>query len=129
MLNKPGFLNPEEYLEIRKHPEMGYRILSTAPNMSEIAEIVLAHHERWDGKGYPKGISRYSIPLYSRIISIVDTYDAMTSDRSYRDALPSEIAINELKKNSGTQFDPELVDIFLKQVVVSDYITKQEGGH
>jgi len=77
----------------------------------------LYHHERWDGKGYPKGLKGEEIPLQSRIITIVDAYDAMTSQRSYRNALQEEIAIEELKINSGTQFDPELVRIFIEKVL------------
>lgn len=114
LLNKPGKLSREEYIEITKHAEIGFRILNAAPNMTEIAEIVLAHHERWDGEGYPRGIAGEMIPFSSRIISIADTYDAITSERSYRKALSSEFALNELKNSAGTQFDPKLVDIFLE---------------
>lgn len=117
ILNKPSILTSDERDEVQKHPEIGYRILSSVNDMSEMADYVLAHHERWDGKGYPQGISGEDIPLQSRIIAIVDTFDAMTSERSYRNALPEEVAINEIKANSGTQFDPHLVKIFTEQVV------------
>ncbi|WP_097004473.1 HD domain-containing phosphohydrolase [Lacrimispora amygdalina] len=117
LLNKPGALTEDEFQEIRRHSEIGYRILNTAPNMSEIAEIVLCHHERWDGKGYPKGRSKTDIPLFARIITIADAYDAMTSDRSYRKALPSSYAREELIRGAGKQFDPQLVDFFVKQVM------------
>ena len=117
LLNKPGILTEDEYQEIRKHSEIGYRILNTSPNMSEIAEIVLCHHERWDGKGYPKGRSKTDIPLFARIISIADAYDAMTSDRSYRRAMPVTYARNELIRGAGKQFDPELVDFFVNHVI------------
>ncbi len=117
ILNKTGKLTEREYFEIKRHSEIGFRILSTVNDMSEIANYVLYHHERWDGKGYPKGIKQETIPLPSRICTIVDAYDAMTSDRSYRPAMSNEYAIEELKKNSGTQFDPELVDIFLNKVL------------
>ena len=117
LLNKPGILTEDEYQEIRKHSEIGYRILNTSPNMSEIAEIVLCHHERWDGKGYPKGRSKTDIPLFARIISIADAYDAMTSDRSYRRAMPVSYARNELIRGAGKQFDPELVDFFVNHVI------------
>ena len=82
-----------------------------------MAEFVLAHHERWDGKGYPKGLKKEQIPLQSRIISIADAYDAMTSERSYRSVLSEEIAMQELQKNAGTQFDPELARVFIEKVL------------
>lgn len=118
ILNKPGKLTTDEWEQITRHPEIGYRILSTVNDMSEMAEYVLAHHERWDGSGYPKGLKAKEIPLQSRIIAVVDAYDAMTSERSYRSALPKETAINELKKSAGIQFDPELVKIFVEKVVI-----------
>lgn len=117
ILNKREELTEDEWQEIKRHPEIGYRILNTVNDMLEIAEYVLYHHERWDGKGYPKGLKGEEIPLQSRIITIVDAYDAMTSQRSYRNALQEEIAIEELKINSGTQFDPELVRIFIEKVL------------
>ena len=78
---------------------------------------ILAHHERWDGKGYPKGLKGDEIPFVSRIITIADAYDAMTSERSYRSALPEEVVIEELQKNAGIQFDPELVSVFIEKVL------------
>ena len=117
ILNKPGRLTVEERKEIERHPEIGYRILSTVNDMAEMAEYVLAHHERWDGRGYPKGLKGEEIPLQSRIITIADSYDAMISERSYRSALPEEVAIKELKVNSGIQFDPELISIFIEKVL------------
>ena len=116
VLNKPGILTDDEYQEVKKHSEIGYRILNTSPNMSEIAEIILCHHERWDGKGYPKGRSKTDIPLFARIITIADAYDAMTSDRSYRKALPDSYAKSELIKGSGKQFDPDLVEFFVNHM-------------
>lgn len=117
ILNKPGKLSEGEWKEIRRHPEIGYRILSTVSDMSDLAEYILAHHERWDGKGYPRGLKQEEIPIQSRIISIIDSYDAMTSDRSYRSALPEEIALKELKKGAGTQFEPTLLNIFIEKVL------------
>jgi diguanylate cyclase (GGDEF)-like protein/PAS domain S-box-containing protein len=117
ILNKPNQLIDEEWEEINRHPEIGYRILSTVNDMSQMAEYVLAHHERWDGKGYPKGLKGEEIPFVARIISIADAYDAMTSVRSYRNALPVEVAIAELQEHSGTQFDSNLISIFIEKVL------------
>lgn len=117
ILNKAGKLNEEEWEEIKKHPEIGYRILSTVNDLSEMAEYVLAHHERWDGRGYPKGLQGADIPLQSCIISIVDAYDAMISERSYRNPLSKEAAIQELRSNAGSQFNPDLIDVFIDQVL------------
>ena len=117
ILNKPGKLTDEEWEEVKRHPEIGYRILSTVNDMSEMAGYVLAHHEKWNGTGYPKGLKGEEIPLQSRIITIADSYDAMTSERSYRNALSEEDAIEELKVNAGIQFDPELVKVFVEKVL------------
>lgn len=117
VLNKSGKLTENEWKEIKHHPEIGYRILNTVNYMAEMAKYVLYHHERWDGKGYPKGLKGEEIPFISRIITIADAYDAMTSDRSYRNALPHQVAIEELQKNSGIQFDPELVNVFIEKAL------------
>lgn len=117
ILNKPGKLTEDERYAINRHSEIGYRILNTVNEMSEIAGYVLAHHERWDGTGYPKGLKANEIPFESSIIAIADAYDAMTSDRSYSKALPKEAALKELTKNAGIQFNPELVQIFIEKVL------------
>lgn len=117
ILNKAEKLSESEWEEIKKHPEIGYRILSTVNELSEMAEYVLAHHERWDGKGYPKGIKGEEIPIQSRIIAIADAYDAMVSERSYRKALSKEHAISELKKGAGSQFCKFCVNVFIENVV------------
>ncbi|MBV7276002.1 diguanylate cyclase [Clostridiaceae bacterium UIB06] len=121
ILNKPGKLTDEEWEEIRRHPEIGYRILSTVNDMAEMAEYVLYHHESYNGIGYPKGLKGEEIPLQSRIIAIADAYDAMVSERSYRRALSEEIAIKELTINAGVQFDLELVRIFVEKVLNKNF--------
>lgn len=117
ILNKPDKLTPEEWSEMRKHPEVGYRIASSSPELSPIAEFILCHHERWDGKGYPQGLVGEEIPLLSRILSVVDAYDAMTEDRAYRKAMGKKEAISEIRENSGTQFDPRIASIFVEEVL------------
>ncbi|MBN2722683.1 MAG: response regulator [Deltaproteobacteria bacterium] len=112
-LNKAGKLNAPEIRMFRKHPEMGKRILEPIPFMRHLIPGVFCHHEKWDGTGYPQGLSGEDIPLMGRIIAVADTYDAMTSDRSYRKALNTDVAVTELKNNSGTQFDPDVVRAFL----------------
>lgn len=117
ILNKPGKLTDEEYLEIKRHPEIGFNILSTVSDMKEMAEYVLAHHERWDGNGYPRGLKGEAIPLQARIITIADAYDAMIGERSYRQALSPDEAAMELLAHAGTQFDPELTELFIQEVL------------
>jgi HD-GYP domain-containing protein (c-di-GMP phosphodiesterase class II) len=117
IINKAGPLTMHEWSEIMKHPEVGSWILSTSLEMSDIANYVLYHHERYDGSGYPKGLKADEIPLLSRIISVVDSYDAMTNQRSYKGTLDQEMAIQELISNKGKQFDPAVVDIFIEKVL------------
>jgi diguanylate cyclase (GGDEF)-like protein len=113
ILNKPGKLTEEEWRVMKRHPETGYRILSSSPDYIEIAEDILSHHERYDGTGYPRGLKGEEIPIRARIIAIADAYDAMTSDRPYRKKMGHDVAIKELIDNKGSQFDPKLVDLFL----------------
>ncbi|MCM8901553.1 diguanylate cyclase [Caldicoprobacter algeriensis] len=113
ILQKPGPLTAEEWEEMKRHPEIGCRIAKTIPELTHIAEYILCHHERWDGHGYPKGLKGEQIPLLCRILAVVDAYDAMTSNRVYRKAMTREKAFAEIKRNSGTQFDPQVVEIFL----------------
>jgi len=120
ILNKRGSLTPEEWREIQRHPEIGYRILSSVNEMAEMAEYVLAHHERWDGQGYPRGLRQKEIPLQARITAVADAYDAMVAERPYRKSLSKEEALAELIKNAGAQFDPEVVKIFVDAVLSRD---------
>ena len=113
ILNKPGRLSGEEWNILRSHTEKGYEIANSNNELKEIAEEIRHHHERWDGKGYPDGLSRETIPLLSRVIAVVDAYDAMTNDRSYRKAMPVSRAMEELKRCAGSQFDPFIVSEFL----------------
>jgi len=117
ILTKPGKLNKEEWAEIKKHPEVGQRIAQTVPELRPISQYILCHHERWDGKGYPQGLVGEDIPVLSRIIAIVDSYDAMTQDRAYSKAMTKEAAIEEIIKNAGTQFDPEIARAFVEKVL------------
>jgi diguanylate cyclase (GGDEF)-like protein/putative nucleotidyltransferase with HDIG domain len=111
VLHKPGALDPQEWLEIKRHPEIGSRILEHA-NLRDIGDWVLAHHERMDGRGYPHGVPAEQIPVEARILAVADAYEAMTSDRPYRRALPLEEARAELRRGAGTQFDAEIVAVF-----------------
>ncbi|MGB9804503.1 HD-GYP domain-containing protein [Desulfofundulus sp.] len=113
VLNKPGALTEEEFEQITRHPEKGATILSHISWLEHVVPVVLAHHERYDGRGYPRGLRGEEIPLLSRILAVADAFDAMTSDRSYRKALPVPVAISELKRHAGGQFDPRVVEAFM----------------
>lgn len=116
VLNKAGELNDEEWVIMKKHPEIGFRIAKSTSELEPIAECILSHHERWDGLGYPKGLKGEEIPLFSRILAIADAYDAMTEDRVYRKAMTKEAAIEEIQKNAGSQFDPTIAQIFIDNI-------------
>lgn len=116
ILNKPSSLTPEEWEEMKTHSEIGYRITMSSKELSCVADYILYHHESWNGTGYPRGLKGKEIPLLSRIIAIVDAYDAMISDRPYRKGLSKAEAIKEIEANSGKQFDPNLVAVFLEKI-------------
>jgi len=120
ILNKPAPLNEEEVVIMKTHPEIGYRIAMASPDFAPIAELILTHHERWDGTGYPNRIAGEKIPLLSRILAVADAYDAMTEDRVYRKALSSKAAIEEIRKNAGSQFDPHIAEVFLEIIEQDD---------
>ena len=114
ILRKPGRLTPEEWDEVRRHPTIGYEMLGHVKSLSGAAAIIHAHHERFDGKGYPRALAGDDIPLGARILAVADAFDAMTSDRPYRRSLPWEVAHDEIVKHSGAQFDPRVVNAFVE---------------
>ncbi len=118
MLNKPGKLTTEEIAVFRQHPEKGKRILEPVPCLHGLIDGCWCHHEWWDGGGYPRGLSGQNIPLVGRIVAVADAYDAMTSDRAYRRALRHDVAMAEIERCSGSQFDPEIADTFIKLISV-----------
>jgi HD-GYP domain-containing protein (c-di-GMP phosphodiesterase class II) len=124
ILFKSGALTDEEWRQMRQHCEIGHRIASSVPDLKPIADSILKHHEWWDGQGYPFGLSGRDIPLLARMLAIADAYDAMTSNRPYRRAMSREKALAELRRCSGTQFDPDLVERFIQ--VLSEH---REAGH
>lgn len=113
ILFKPGPLSEEEWGIMKGHPEKGYRIASSSPDLAAISELILKHHERWDGKGYPLRLRAGSIPVECRILAIVDAFDVMTHKRPYNRTMTGEEAVQELKDNAGTQFDLELIEVFI----------------
>lgn len=117
ILQKQEPLTEEEWESIKRHSELGFKIASSSPKLSQIANGILSHHERWDGTGYPEGLEKEEIPLLARIISVVDAFDVMTTGRPYKKAMSREEAVEELKACSGSQFDPKLVEVFINEVL------------
>ena len=128
ILRKPSTLDENEWETMRDHPRVGWEILQSVDFLTPASEIVLAHHERYDGNGYPAGLAGDHIPLGARVFMVADAFDAMTSDRSYRAALPAEEALAEILRNSGTQFDPAAVRAFLS-VYQSRFVGTVHHGH
>lgn len=118
ILGKPGPLDDDEFELIRRHPEMGFAMTRNRLD-ARVAEAILYHHERVDGRGYPFGLEADNIPILSRIVLVADAFDAMTSVRAYQPALPIEFAVEEIRKNAGTQFDTTVVDIFLELAAIN----------
>ena len=125
ILQKPSALTDEEWNWMRQHPQIGARILSRSHFLESALEVVQYHHERWDGQGYPEGLRGTEIPRLARIFAVVDAFDAMTSDRPYRKAMSVEEALIELERNRGTQFDPEVVDVFVHLIRTRPDILKE----
>jgi diguanylate cyclase (GGDEF)-like protein/PAS domain S-box-containing protein len=117
IMNKPDALTNAEWSEIKRHPEIGFRILSSVNELAPLAKIILAHHERWDGTGYPRGLKGEEIPLKARILTVADAHDAMISERPYRKAMSKDDAIEEIRRNAGTQFDPMIAELFIEKVL------------
>ena len=113
ILSKPYALSPHEWQLVRQHPLVGYETLMQVLNNRIVAEVALTHHERWDGSGYPSGLSGEAIPFHGRIVAIVDTFDALTTARAYKQAVRADVALKILEDEAGRQFDPTLIRIFL----------------
>jgi HD-GYP domain-containing protein (c-di-GMP phosphodiesterase class II) len=128
ILLKEGSLDPEEWKIMHTHPEIGHRILSSVPFMGIAAEIVLCHEEHFDGNGYPRGLRGEAIPLWARLFAVIDTLDAMTSDRPYRTGLSFDDAKEEIRRMADTQFDPLAVDAFFaEQQILRDMVESKCG--
>ncbi|MEA2125993.1 MAG: hypothetical protein QOI80_2775, partial [Solirubrobacteraceae bacterium] len=112
ILNKPGSLTDSEWEFVRRHSEIGERIVAAAPALGEIGPLVRGIHERWDGQGYPDGLAAHAIPLGARVVAVCDAYDAMITERPYQRAMAPALALGELRRCAGTQFDPDVVEAF-----------------
>jgi putative nucleotidyltransferase with HDIG domain len=121
ILDKGGSLNTGEWQQIERHPMIGAEVVSRVPSLRPVAPLIRSHHERWDGSGYPEGLDGTHIPLGARIIAVADAFSAMTSDRPYREARPTAVALEELRRSAGTQFDPAAVAAF-EQVLTADAV-------
>ena len=134
ILNKNGSLNEEEFKEIKKHPEIAYNILKDIKFLNKALDGILQHHERYDGRGYPNGLRGNEICIFGRIMCVADAFDAMTSDRPYRKGMQVEAAMKELERCKGTQFDPDIVDMFLflmdseKKIQYDNTVKKRENN-
>ena len=126
ILLKQSPLDDSEWQVMRTHPELGANLLSRFESYREIASVILAHQEHFDGSGYPRGLKGDQIPLFARIIAIADAYHAMTSNRPYRRALPPQQAVRELSQNRSTQFDPALVDAFIEGLLTRKLIVSTQ---
>ncbi|MDF2884182.1 MAG: rpfG7 [Clostridiaceae bacterium] len=124
VLNKAGSLTSEEWAEIKRHSEVGYHIALSSPDLSFLADSILTHHERYDGLGYPKGLKGEEIPLYARILCIADALDTIAGYRSYKNRMSKEDAVNEFKRLSGKQFDPEITVVFIDKVLDNQWINR-----
>ena len=113
VLNKPGALDDQEWAIMRRHPEMGVKIVRPIGFSSDATDVILCHHERWDGRGYPNGLSKDEIPLTARAFAVADAYDAITSDRPYRYAMSHDRAVSVIQEEAGRSYDPEIVDVFV----------------
>ena len=122
VLEKKGKLSSSDWIELKKHPEAGYNILSAVNEYSNLAQIVLAHHEWYDGNGYPKGLKGDEIPLQSRIIAVAEAYDSMVSGMMFSAPKTLQQAVEELQNNAGTQFDPAVVSVFVDKVLAEESI-------
>ncbi|MGC4018689.1 MAG: HD domain-containing phosphohydrolase [Muricomes sp.] len=122
ILQKCGPLTNEEWAEMKRHPEIGYRIAQETPELAVVADLILAHHERWDGQGYPRRLKGEEIPLACRILGVVDAFDAMTNDRCYRQAMSVEEAILEIKRKSGSQFEPQVAQLLIEIILREEKI-------
>lgn len=124
VLNKRGPLSRQEYEEVKRHPEYGWAILRVIPTLANASLLVLHHHERMDGTGYPGGLRGEDIPLGARVVAVVDAFDAMLSSRSYRDRLPLQTAVRRLRQGAGTQFDRRIVDLFVRLASEADEVSR-----